>query len=110
MADASGVGAIVDADALPIDPGAREFFAARGLDAVAEAIDGRRRLRAARRRASAHAPASRGGRAPRRRAADAHWRVHAGPRRRAASRRHRETPLARGGYSHFGGGGCAKLA
>jgi thiamine-monophosphate kinase len=38
MAEASGVGMTIDAAALPIDPGAREFFAARGRDAVIEAL------------------------------------------------------------------------
>ena len=38
MADASGVGMTIDARALPIDPAAREFFDARGMDAVTEAL------------------------------------------------------------------------
>ncbi len=38
IADASGVGMTIDADALPIDPGARAFFDARGQDAVVEAL------------------------------------------------------------------------
>jgi thiamine-monophosphate kinase len=40
MADASGVGLTIDAAALPIDPAAREFFEARGKDAVTEALTG----------------------------------------------------------------------
>ena len=40
IADASGVGMIIDADALPIDPWARACFAARGQDPVAEALGG----------------------------------------------------------------------
>ena len=40
IADASGVGMTIDADALPIDPGARAFFGARGHDAVVEALSG----------------------------------------------------------------------
>jgi thiamine-monophosphate kinase len=40
IADASGVGMTIDADALPIDPDARAFFAARGEDPVAAAISG----------------------------------------------------------------------
>jgi thiamine-monophosphate kinase len=40
IADASGVGMTVDADALPIDPGARAFFEARGQDPVVEALGG----------------------------------------------------------------------
>ena len=40
VADASGVGAEIDADALPIDPAARAWFAARGLDAAQEALGG----------------------------------------------------------------------
>jgi thiamine-monophosphate kinase len=40
MADASGVGLAIDAAALPIDPAAREFFEARGKDAVTEALTG----------------------------------------------------------------------
>ena len=38
IADASGVGAVIDADALPIDPGVRAWFEERGLDPVAEAL------------------------------------------------------------------------
>ncbi len=40
VADASGVGVIVDADALPIEPCARDLFEAHGLDAVSEAMAG----------------------------------------------------------------------
>jgi thiamine-monophosphate kinase len=40
VAEASGVGAIVDADALPIDSEARAWFVARGTDATIEAIAG----------------------------------------------------------------------
>jgi thiamine-monophosphate kinase len=40
MAGASGVGAIVDAEMLPIDSGALEWFSAHGLDAVDAAITG----------------------------------------------------------------------
>ena len=40
MAEASGVGMTIDADALPIDPDARAFFEARGLDPVIEALTG----------------------------------------------------------------------
>jgi thiamine-monophosphate kinase len=40
VAVASGVGAVIDANALPIDAGARAWFEARGADAVAEAISG----------------------------------------------------------------------
>ena len=38
VADASGVGMTIDADALPIDPGARAFFEAHGRDAVVESL------------------------------------------------------------------------
>jgi thiamine-monophosphate kinase len=38
MAEASGVGAVIDAAALPIDPAARAWFDARGRDAVAESM------------------------------------------------------------------------
>ena len=38
MAEASGVGATIDADMLPIDPDARQWFASRGADAAYEAI------------------------------------------------------------------------
>ena len=40
VAEASGVGLTIDADAFPIDPAARAFFEARGLDPVAEALTG----------------------------------------------------------------------
>ena len=40
MAEASGVGMTIDADALPIDPGARRWFEARGHDATSEALTG----------------------------------------------------------------------
>lgn len=38
IAEASSVGAVIEADALPIDPGVRAWFEARGLDPVAEAM------------------------------------------------------------------------
>jgi thiamine-monophosphate kinase len=38
IAAASGVGAVIETDALPIDPGVRAWFEARGLDPVAEAM------------------------------------------------------------------------
>jgi thiamine-monophosphate kinase len=38
IAEASGVGAVIDADALPIDPGVRAWFEECGLDPVAEAM------------------------------------------------------------------------
>jgi thiamine-monophosphate kinase len=67
VADASGVGARIDATALPIDPEARAWFARRGVDAVAAALSAgddyellvavrprlRRRLEAARRHGGA---------------------------------------------------------
>jgi thiamine-monophosphate kinase len=40
VAEASGVGMIIDTAALPIEPAARAFFAARGLDAVTQALTG----------------------------------------------------------------------
>jgi thiamine-monophosphate kinase len=40
MAVASGVGAVIDADALPIDADARRWFEARGADPVHEALTG----------------------------------------------------------------------
>ncbi|MBI4486324.1 MAG: thiamine-phosphate kinase [Acidobacteria bacterium] len=40
VAQASGVGAIIDADAVPIDAGARGWFEARGRDALLDAIAG----------------------------------------------------------------------
>ena len=40
LAGASGCGAIVDADAVPVAPAARGWFEARGLDAVAAAVGG----------------------------------------------------------------------
>jgi len=38
MAEASGVGVMLDAGALPIDPAARAFFEAQGLDPVEESL------------------------------------------------------------------------
>jgi thiamine-monophosphate kinase len=40
IAQASGVGITIDASAVPIDPAARAFFDARGLDAVTAALTG----------------------------------------------------------------------
>jgi thiamine-monophosphate kinase len=40
VAEASGVGVRVDAGALPIDPGAREWWSSRGVDAVNAALAG----------------------------------------------------------------------
>jgi len=40
IAEASGTGAFVDADLLPIDPGARSWFAARGGDPITAALAG----------------------------------------------------------------------
>jgi thiamine-monophosphate kinase len=40
IAEASGVGMIIDRAALPIDPLARDFFAGRGRDAALEALTG----------------------------------------------------------------------
>jgi thiamine-monophosphate kinase len=38
IAEAGGVGAVIEADALPIDPAVRRWFEERGLDPVAEAM------------------------------------------------------------------------
>ncbi len=51
IAEASGVGIIVDADAMPVDEQARAWFNARGGDALAQGPLRRRRLRA-----SVHCP------------------------------------------------------
>jgi thiamine-monophosphate kinase len=40
IAEASGVGMVIDAGALPIDAAARAFFESRGLDAAIEALTG----------------------------------------------------------------------
>ena len=40
LAEASGVGAAIDGDALPLDPAARRWFERRGADAVHEALTG----------------------------------------------------------------------
>ena len=40
VAEASGVGAVIEADALPIEPEARRWFESCGLDAVHESITG----------------------------------------------------------------------
>jgi thiamine-monophosphate kinase len=64
IAEASGIGMTIDAEALPIDPQARAFFSARGQDPIVAALTGgddyellfavrprtRRRLAAARQR------------------------------------------------------------
>jgi thiamine-monophosphate kinase len=38
IADASGIGVTIDANALPIDPAARAYFDARGQDAVLQTL------------------------------------------------------------------------
>lgn len=38
LAEASGVGAVIDAENVPVDPAVREWFETRGLDPVAESI------------------------------------------------------------------------
>ena len=38
IADASGVGVVIDAESLPIEPGVRAWFEARGLDPLTEAM------------------------------------------------------------------------
>jgi len=40
VAAASGIGVRIDGDALPIDPGAREWWEARGIDPVSAAVKG----------------------------------------------------------------------
>ena len=40
LAEASAVGAVVDGDALPIHPGARNWFETRGVDPVIESLSG----------------------------------------------------------------------
>jgi thiamine-monophosphate kinase len=40
LADASGIGATIEADALPIEPGARRWFEQQGRDAVNESMTG----------------------------------------------------------------------
>jgi thiamine-monophosphate kinase len=40
VAAASGVGVRIDAEALPIEPGAREWWTSRGVDAVLAALAG----------------------------------------------------------------------
>ena len=40
LADASGVGVVVDADRLPLTAATREWFASRGQDAIAESLSG----------------------------------------------------------------------
>jgi thiamine-monophosphate kinase len=40
IAEASGVGAVIDADALPIDAGARSWFTGQGIDPVSGAMSG----------------------------------------------------------------------
>lgn len=40
IAAASGVGVRIDGEALPIDPGAREWWTARGIDPVMAAVKG----------------------------------------------------------------------
>ena len=52
LAEASGCGVEIEADALPIEPAARAWWEAAGKDAVAARAERRRRLRAARRGAA----------------------------------------------------------
>jgi thiamine-monophosphate kinase len=40
IAEASGVGAVIDGDSLPIEPSAREWFAGRGADPLLAAVTG----------------------------------------------------------------------
>ena len=96
MADASGVGAAIDAAALPIDPAARALVRGARPGRRRRSADRRRRLRAAVHGPSAGAPPLRGGRAARRRAADAHRTLHRRPRRHAAARLERRAPAAAG--------------
>jgi thiamine-monophosphate kinase len=98
VAEASGVGAIVEAGALPIEADARAWFAARGADAIDEAIRGgddyelligvrprlHNRLKAAR---AAQTPLTRIG-------------VFTADRALLVRRAEGDTPLPRG-YSHF---------
>ena len=73
LAEASGVGAIIEADELPIDADTRAWFSGRGLDPIAESLSGgddyellfavrprvRHRLRAVARESSARDDADR---------------------------------------------------
>ena len=101
VSEASGVGARIDADALPIDAAARELFASRGVDPIAEAITGgddyellftvRPRTR------SRLAAAARHGGVPLTRIG-----VCTEDRAVVLRRDARDVPLPRGGYRHFG--------
>ena len=101
VTEASGVGARIDADALPIDSSARELFASRGGDPIADAITGgddyellftvrprtRRRLAAAMRHGGV--PLTRIG-------------VCTEDCAVVLRRDRTDVPLPRGGYRHFG--------
>jgi thiamine-monophosphate kinase len=106
IAEASGVGAEIDLDSLPIDPAARALFAAHDADAIAWAITAgddyellaavgpraRRRLAAVARHSDA--PLTRIGVCTAERAVIL--------RRRSAGAPADMAPLPRGGYTHFG--------
>ncbi|OLC76451.1 MAG: thiamine-phosphate kinase [Acidobacteria bacterium 13_1_40CM_4_65_8] len=100
IAAASGVGARIDAGALPIEPCAREVFAARGADPVTEAITGGddyELLVAVRPRTRGRlAAAIRHGGVPLTRIG-----VCTEDRAVVLSRDGGDTPLPGGGYSHF---------
>ena len=88
VAAASGVGVRIDAEALPIDPGAREWWTSRGVDPVSAAVRGGDDYellfavpREGRRRAAV------GGAARGRSAADEDRRVYEGPARARARAR-----------------------
>jgi len=101
VAEASGVGARIDAAALPIDPRARDVLAARGDDAIAAAItagDDYELLVAARPRTRGRlAAAIRHGGVPLTRIG-----VCTGDRAIVLCREGGDEPLPRGGYRHFG--------
>ena len=100
VTEASGVGARIDADALPIDAAARAFFVSRGGDPIADATTGgddyellftvRPRTR------SRLAAATRHGGVPLTRIG-----VCTEDRAVVLRRESRDAPFPRGGYRHF---------
>ena len=103
LAAASGVGALIEAALLPLDPSVEARGERDGTGSADRRLGGlaRRRLRAALLgRPAADRPAG-GGPAPRRRAAHPHRRLHAGGGGHPPQAPRRAIPLCHYGYNHF---------